>query len=148
MIHVLLDAPEGVSDPSLLEAGVRRALQRRGVERAEVSVALVDDPVIHELNRTHLGHDCPTDVISFGLWQPGDPVVVGDIYIGWEQARRQAAEHGVAEDEELLRLAVHGALHVSGMDHPDAPEPRAASEMVRLQEAVVREVFPEHGGHA
>ncbi|MEK9500993.1 rRNA maturation RNase YbeY [Gemmatimonadota bacterium DH-20] len=148
MIHVLLDAPEGVSDPSLLEAGVRRALRRRGVERAEVSVALVDDPAIHELNRRHLGHDYPTDVISFGLWQPGDPVVVGDIYIGWEQARRQAADLGVDEGEELLRLAVHGALHVAGMDHPDEAEQRAASEMVRLQEAVVRELLSGDGGIA
>lgn len=135
-----MDAPEALCDPTLLEAGVRRALERRGVERAEVSLALVDDPAIRELNRRHLDHDYPTDVLSFGLWQPGDPVVVGDIYIGWEQARRQAAELGVPERRELLRLAVHGALHVSGMDHPEAASERADSEMYRLQESVVVEL--------
>lgn len=49
---------------------VQAALQTCGVRRAEISVALVNDAVIHEINRKFLGHDYPTDVISFGLDDP------------------------------------------------------------------------------
>lgn len=137
MIEVWIDGPSAVSGTALIEAGVRAALSRRGVGRAEVSVALLDDASIQRMNRDHLSHDRPTDVISFGLWETGAPVVVGDIYIGWEEAGRQAEAHGVAFEEELVRLAVHGTLHVTGMDHPEVQAERPASEMYRLQESIV-----------
>ena len=119
-----------------LEAAVRAALADGGVEEGEVSLALLDDGGIRELNARHLGHDRPTDVLAFALWGEGEPVV-GDVYVGVEQARRQAAEAGVDPDEELVRLAVHGTLHVLGWDHPEAAEARADSPMYRRQEALV-----------
>ena len=145
MIEVLVDAPEGAPAPAVMEVGVRAALEARGVERAEISLALVDDEAIRELNRTHLGHDRPTDVIAFALWSAGDPVVVGDIYVGLDQAGRQAAEEGVGLTEELLRLAIHGTLHVTGMDHPEAADLRSDSEMYRLQERLVAEARARTG---
>lgn len=132
--------------PSLeatLEAGVRAALAARGVSRAEISVAFVDDEAIRLLNRDHLGRDRPTDVIAFGLWETGDPVVVGDVYVGADQAGRQARDHGVDPDEESLRLVVHGTLHVTGMDHPEDPEERARSEMFVLQEHLVASILSD-----
>lgn len=146
MIEVLVDGPSDAPGIDGLEAGVRAALEARGVERAEISLALVDDDAIRELNRTHLGHDRPTDVIAFGLWSPGDPVVVGDVYLGLDQARRQADEEGVDAAEELLRLAIHGTLHVTGMDHPEAAADRPDSEMYRLQERLVAELRGDGGG--
>lgn len=122
---------------ALLEAAVRHALGDAGVSDAEVSVTLLDDDAIRALNREWLGHDRPTDVIAFALDDEG---VLGDVYLGVEQARRQAAELGVPFAEELVRLAVHGTLHVLGHDHPEGPE-RAASPMFELQERLVREVF-------
>ena len=65
---------------------------------------------------------------------------VGDVYVGIEQAGRQAAEHGVPLDEELVRLAVHGTPHVVGHDHPEGPE-RLESPMFVLQERLVRDVM-------
>ncbi len=145
MIAVHLDAPDGAPGGApgadRIEAAVRAALAARNIARAEISVALVDDAAIHALNRDHLGHDCPTDVIAFALWAAGDPVVVGDIYIGVEQGVRQAAEAGVPAAEEIVRLAIHGALHVSGMDHPERAEDRAASPMYTLQEELVRALW-------
>lgn len=136
-LSVLVDAGSlpAATAGSVEEAG-RRALQEEGVEHATLSIALLPDEEIQALNRRHLGHDHPTDVISFGLWDEGEPVV-GDVYIGSDQATRQAREEGVPLDEELVRLTVHGVLHVLGWDHPDAPEERADSPMYRRQEALV-----------
>jgi probable rRNA maturation factor len=105
---------------------------------AEISVALVDDPSIAVLNERFHEREGPTDVLAFSL---GDAVdVVGDVYVGFEQASRQAAELGVSMAEELVRLAVHGTLHVLGHDHPE-DEGREVSPMFTLQERLVREAM-------
>jgi len=138
--EVLVDTggrPELAAD---LEAAVALVLRRHEVEEGEVSLALLDDGAIRTLNREHLDHDWPTDVLSFALWEEGEPVV-GDVYLGYEQALRQAGEEGVPVREELLRLAIHGTLHVLGYDHPDAPESRAGSEMYRVQESILAELL-------
>lgn len=119
-----------------LEAVAEWVLAEEGVGRAEVSVTLLSDEAIAELNQRYLSHGGPTDVISFPLDDlPG--CVVGDIYIGAEQARREAGEAGVPEREELMRLVVHGLLHVLGWDHPDDAEARAGSPMYRRQEELL-----------
>lgn len=130
----------------LLEAGVRATLDSASIPEAEVSLTLVDDPRIQELNLQYLGRDRPTDVIAFPLYEAGEPVV-GDIYVGADQARRQATDHGVPLEEELLRLAVHGTLHVLGHEHPEGEgegeegPAREESEMFRLQEELVEAVL-------
>jgi probable rRNA maturation factor len=116
---------------------VTATLEARGVGVAEISVTMLDDDAIRTLNRDHLEHDWATDVLSFALYVEGEPVL-GDVYLGVEQAARQAAEEGVPLAEELARLAVHGTLHVLGFDHPEEPGERAASEMYRVQEEIVR----------
>lgn len=148
MIDVSVDTsqigpvPGRLADGLLVQAA-EAALRARSIEQAEISVALLGDAEIRELNAGHLGHDWVTDVISFALWQPGDPVVVGDIYIGAGQAERQALDEGVSLEEELVRLVVHGTLHVTGMDHPDDAEARAGSPMYVLQESIVAEICPK-----
>ena len=124
-------------DPGRIEAVVRHVLAARGVAEAEISVALLDDRGIAALNEQYLSHGGPTDAITFTLSEPGDPPL-GDICIGLEQAVRQAPEFGASPDEEVLRLAVHGTLHVLGFDHPEGAE-RTDSEMFRLQESLLRE---------
>jgi probable rRNA maturation factor len=69
---------------------------------------------------------------------------LGDIYVGYDQATRQAEEAGVPLPEELARLAIHGTLHVLGHDHPEGPE-RLESAMFRLQEQLVRRVMEDAG---
>jgi probable rRNA maturation factor len=117
-------------------AAVETTLADRGVDEAEMSLTLLDDEGIRSLNREHLDHDRPTDVLAFALYRDGEPVL-GDVYLGWEQARRQANREGVPILEEVARLAVHGTLHVLGYDHPEAAESRAGSEMYRLQESIL-----------
>lgn len=127
--------------PEVVERGLRRVLASEGVTAAEISVALVGDGEIAGLNQQYLGHQGPTDVISFPLSVPGD-ALVGDVYIGAEQARRQAEELGVDFAEELVRLAVHGALHVLGYEHPEGAD-REASAMYRRQEELVARILAD-----
>lgn len=132
---------EGV-DVDLLRTGVLRTLTAENRAVVEVSLTLLADEEIRELNRRYLGHDRPTDVIAFTLGGPED--LVGDVYVGVEQARKQAEELGISPSEELLRLAVHGTLHVLGRDHPEGEE-RYTSPMFEQQERIVRDVLGRGG---
>ena len=121
-----------------VRAVAERVLRAEGVRHALLSIAFVTDRRIAQLNREHLDHTGPTDVISFGFAPIGaGGAVVGDVYIAPAVAARNAAEHGGGVREELLRLVVHGVLHVLGHDHPDG-DARYASPMWRRQERMVR----------
>ena len=120
---------------------VRAALRAELVRHAMISVAFVDERAMAALNRRHLGHRGPTDVISFGFTPSGKRApVVGDVYVCAAVARANARAEGAPVREELARLVVHGVLHVLGHDHP-ADESRLASPMWRRQEQLVRRVL-------
>jgi len=130
---------EGVAPPlrpERVEAAVRHVLRAEGVAQAEISVALMDDGAIAAMNGQYLDHEGPTDVITFAMHEDGEPPL-GDVYVGVEQAARQAAEFGATPEEEVLRVAVHGVLHVLGYVHPDGPE-RMQSAMFIRQEELLR----------
>ncbi|UCC48031.1 MAG: rRNA maturation RNase YbeY [Gemmatimonadota bacterium] len=120
------------------EKRVARALsavaEAEGVTAGEMSVTFLEAAAMAALNEAHLGRPGPTDVIAFNLAEPRAPL--GDIYVCPEVARVSAVEFGVELEEELLRLVVHGVLHVFGYDHPEGPE-RVESEMFRRQEAIL-----------
>lgn len=131
--------PEG-----LLVRGVEAAFSAEGIDEGEISVTFLDDEAIAALNDEYLGRPGPTDVLAFALHGGGEPVL-GDVYVGYEQARRQALDLAVPLEEELLRLAVHGALHVLGHDHPEGAA-REESEMYRRQEEILGRVLSGPGG--
>ncbi|MDX1394959.1 MAG: rRNA maturation RNase YbeY [Gemmatimonadota bacterium] len=144
------DATGGTLSPSLrarIEAGVRAALDAGppdGGERsgaAEISLTLISPAAIRELNARFHHVDEPTDVLAFDLGDAGDPSVslIGDVYICPAIAAEHAREHGETTEREIVRLAVHGALHLQGHDHPEGPE-RYRSEMFRLQERLIEGV--------
>jgi len=94
---------------------VRNVLVSEAVKRASISLALVDDATIQDVNRRHLGHDQPTDVISFGLSEPGDEELIGAVVVSAEMAASIAAETaGVDPFAELALYVVHGLLHLCG----------------------------------
>ena len=101
----------------LKRAGIIDAVERvfagEQIGDAAANVILVDDESLHEMNRTFLGHDYQTDVITFTL--ESEPLE-GEIYISVDRAREQAAEYRTGLYEEILRLATHGALHLAGYD--------------------------------
>lgn len=138
-LHVDI-ALEGVRIPlsraaaTAVAAGVLRAER---VRDALLSITFVTNRRIAALNREHLGHAGPTDVIAFGFRRdvPGAPVI-GDVYVAAEVARAAAKAHRIPVREELARLVVHGTLHVLGYDHPEGEE-RLASAMWTLQERLL-----------
>jgi len=101
----------------------------------ELSVTLVDDIEMKRLNEEWLDRAGSTDVIAFSLGT--NESVLGDVYIAPDTAGRNAARLGVDLTEEILRLVIHGTLHIIGYDHPDGPD-RDSSEMYRLQEELLR----------
>lgn len=91
-----------------------------------ISVSLVDEETIHQINNDYRHIDRVTDVISFAfndgedrekLYHSKQMVVLGDIYICVDQAKRQADEYGHSLDREMRFLFVHGLLHLLGYDH-------------------------------
>jgi probable rRNA maturation factor len=125
------------ADRPRLAAVARRALEAEGVSRAEVSIAVVDDPTIHGLNRRHLDHDWPTDVISFALSEPGDDALSGELIVSAETAARMAERDGVPAWTELVLYTVHGLLHLCGFD--DLTEDGAAAMRRREGELLAAE---------
>lgn len=133
---------EGVRTPvaaARLAAAAERVLRAEHVASAMVSVTLVTASAMAELNQRHLGHAGPTDVIAFGFRDPRG-AVVGDVYLCPSVARENAKHFGVGVREELLRLAVHGTLHVLGHEHPEG-EARLSSPMWRRQEVLLAQVM-------
>jgi probable rRNA maturation factor len=120
-------------DPESLAGLARRVLRGEEVESASISIALVDDATIHALNRRHLGHDWPTDVITFRLSEPGEPVPVGELVISAEMASTTARASGFDPGAELALYLVHGLLHLCGYDDRSAEDVAA----IRRREAEI-----------
>ncbi len=111
-------------DARALKATMRTLLKAVGEEDAGISVTLVNDDAIREINREHRGKDKPTDVLSFPL-EPepfSQERLLGDIVISIDTARRQAADYDATVQRELYRLLIHGLLHVLGHDHMEPGE--------------------------
>lgn len=128
----------------------RAVLRAEGVRHALVSIAFVTPRTIARLNRAHLGHRGPTDVIAFAFAPRSSGVharngrpprardgIVADVYIAPAVARRNAIRWRVGIREELARLVVHGVLHVVGYDHPDGAN-RVHAAMWQRQEGLLR----------
>jgi probable rRNA maturation factor len=119
-----------------LEALSRAVLRSLRVKHALLSITFVAPRAMATINRKHLGHRGPTDVITFALGTDPNGVVLADIYICPDVARAQAREHGVGVREEIARLVVHGTLHACGWEHPEGEE-RTTSPMWRRQEQLL-----------
>ena len=117
-----------VTDPRW-EQAVRGILAADGIREARISLAIVDDPTIHAMNRRYLDHDYATDVLSFLLEREGDRLE-GEVVVSGDTAARVAGQMGWSAADELLLYIVHGTLHLVGYDDQDADSRRE----MRLQE--------------
>lgn len=119
---------------------VRAVCRRERVANALISVAFIRNWRMARMNREYLGHRGATDVITFELGsaqQKSQPrVIIGDIYVAPEVARHNARGQGIGVRTELVRLIVHGTLHVLGYTHDEGAS-RMHGEMWRRQEAIV-----------
>ena len=113
-------------EPATLRAAARVALKQQVAPApSEVTVMIAGDSDLRALNRQFLGHDRPTDVLSFPARDP-DPTTgrlyLGDIAISYPQARASALRGGHTVRAELQLLIVHGVLHLLGHDHAESAE--------------------------
>ncbi|PLX96543.1 MAG: rRNA maturation RNase YbeY [Desulfuromonas sp.] len=122
-------------------------------ENTELSVVIVDDEQIQEINRDYLQRDKPTNVISFAQ-QEGEgagicPELLGDVVISADTAARDAAEAGTTFFSEISFLLIHGILHLLGYDHERGTEAQAEEMEAKEQELfslLQQQVFPELSG--
>jgi probable rRNA maturation factor len=130
-----------------IERAARALLGALGRPHATLSLTFVGDRAMRRLNREHRGKDRTTDVLSFPQYAPfavprrpraGEPeVLLGDVVISLDVARRQAAAYGASLEAEIERLLVHGLLHLVGHDHEAPPErARMRREERRLARAI------------
>ena len=100
-----------------------RELLREG-QAPELTVRITGDRELRRLNRSYLGEDHATDVLSFPSGVAGESGYLGDVALSWPAVLRQAAEFGHSPEVEASLLCVHGLLHVLGWDHGDPAEER------------------------
>ena len=118
---------------------VGAVLSWEDAESTDLSVTFLSAERMRALNRRARRADRTTDVIAYRLPHPGS--VVGDVYVCPAVARRSARAAGIEAREELVRLVVHGTLHVLGWEHAD-DETRVQSEMWLRQERYVQRLVP------
>ncbi len=110
----------------------------------EISLSIVTDEEIHNINRQFRGIDSPTDVLSFPqlTFEEGEEadvnengeIVLGDIIISIDRAKEQAEEYGHSLRRELAFLTVHSMLHLMGYDHMEKDE---EEDMFRRQREIL-----------
>ena len=126
MVNIIFDDQVNkeiiVNNEEIITRAINIALDVMEVgEKVEVSVSLVNDSTIKDLNRDYSGVDKITDVLSF----PNDfgtdldlPILMlGDVVINLDKVKDQALEFGHSEERELSYLTVHSILHLLGYDH-------------------------------
>lgn len=98
-----------------IRSAVAEVLAGEGIAEATISLAIVDDPTIHQLNRQYLKHDYATDVLSFVL-ERDETSIEGEVIVSADTAASNCVEYGWSAQSELTLYAIHGTLHLIGYD--------------------------------
>jgi probable rRNA maturation factor len=114
-VEIVQQQSAAAIEPRRLRRAVRTVLRQARLQKARVSLALVDDRTIARLNRRFLGHRGPTDVLSF-LLERSPGYLEGELVVGADVACRAAPRYGWSAQQELLLYVIHGALHLVGYD--------------------------------
>ncbi len=123
-----------------LKSAAVAVLEGEGIRDAKVTIAFVDNPHIHRLNKQFLNHDEPTDVLTFPSSPPGAKKLEGDIAIGMEIAREYAADRSHEVKLELMLYVVHGCLHLCG--YTDSDDESAAEMRVKERQYLAQLGLP------
>ena len=115
----------------------RAVLEGEGVKDYEISLAFVDNTTIHRLNKQYLDHDEPTDVLTFPYSAVNAKKLEGELILGAEAAKEQAAERGHDVQAELALYVIHGLLHLCGFDDKSAKEEKKMRERERYYLALL-----------
>jgi probable rRNA maturation factor len=135
IIDINQDNPELEKFNSDIEKLIREICSDSGIEKADISLSVVGDERITEINRQFLEHNYSTDVISFDLSDTGSKNRVFDIVVNWHKAERKASEFGHPFFSELALYITHGLLHNLGFD--DGTE-QQAKQMHDTEDRILR----------
>ncbi len=145
MITVSLANPyEYELDFAALKSAARTVLEGEAITNAKVTIAFVDSPHIHRLNKQFLNHDEPTDVLTFPYSDPKAKKLEGEVVIGYQIAQEYAADRGHDVTLELLLYVVHGCLHLCGYD--DTDDKHAAQMRVKERDYLKAIGIPDIAG--
>jgi len=116
-------------------------LRHAGQDRGELSVVLMNDRAMRRLNEHYRGKDRTTDVLSFPQASPrgGAEQLIGDVVISLQTATRQAKERKSTLHAEVVRLLVHGIVHLLGYDHERSPQ--EARRMGAKESSIIRRLI-------
>ncbi len=133
MSKISIASPQDVVaiDRALMRQTARTVFEGEDIVDYELSIALVDNPTIHTLNKRDLNHDEPTDVLSFPLSEANSRKLSGELVIGVEVARDRAAEMGHDVQAEVCLYVIHGLLHLCGFDDHEDDEATKMRERER-----------------
>lgn len=93
-------------------AWVKAAIGEEGFRGGDINIIFCSDPYLLGVNRQYLQHDYYTDIITFDYC--GDGIMSGDLFISVDTVRSNASEYGVMFHVELLRVIIHGIMHLAG----------------------------------
>jgi probable rRNA maturation factor len=143
-VHMQSQVRRFTFDQAHLKRSARAILADVGEPSAELGILFVGDQRMQGLNRRYRGKDRTTDVLAFAIREATTvphvsyfpPNMLGDVVISAPTAWRQAKEARQSFDEEIVRLLVHGILHLCGYDHERSE--KEARRMYRRERMILR----------
>ena len=130
-------------DPRRIRRAGQRILAELALPDSELSILLINDAQIRELNRRYLHRDKPTNVLAFpmrkGEYGTLHPNLLGDLVISVETAHRQSSRFGLNPMEMIILLMIHGILHLIGHEHEGTR--KGAREMALKQKELFQKVI-------
>ena len=107
------DRPFIYPDKTGLKSFIESLFKKEKKELGEINYIFCSDEMLLKINQDFLQHNYYTDIITFGLQEPGQPIEA-EIYISIDRVKDNAIQHGVSYENEMKRVLFHGALHLCG----------------------------------
>lgn len=128
-IRFSIETKYSLKNRTLIKRWVKTVVENKGKKLGDLSYILCDDDYLLEVNRRYLDHDYYTDIITFDYTE--NDIIGGDLFISVDRVRDNAAALQLSEHEEMLRVMIHGVLHLLGLkdkSDEEAKQMRAAEE--------------------
>lgn len=105
-----------IRNKNLIREWLEKSALKEKRRISDINIIICSDSFLRKINKKYLNHDYFTDIITFPYSLPGSKEISGDIYISIDRVRLNAKDYGVSVYEELLRVLIHGVLHLCGYD--------------------------------
>ena len=142
---LITDEQKHAIDKKNLQNKIKIILVSLNCEEKEISVLLTDDKNMQRLNNKYRNQNKSTDVLSFPQDDSSkigfEPLLLGDVVISVDSAKKQSTLHELSLEEELVLLLIHGILHLLGYDHERSQ--KEARQMQEKTRKIFYHIFPE-----